>query len=499
MKFISKPAPNYRDKRSTQDIMMDVTLALVVVALFAIVFNFMQYGSAYGIRVILVILVAVGSSVLTEVVWFLLNKKPVLSSLAVSFPWVTGLILALMCQVNVSLYALSMGSIFAILFGKLIFGGFGHNIFNPAGVGRAVVLTGFASAVVVDFATGATPTSTMNAYGWLINDAALGETFLSGFGGLSNLFIGSYAGALGETSTLTLILVGIYLSWRKAIDWRIPVAYIGTLLLLATVVGLSNQAVVWYPLFHILTGGAVFGAIFMLTDPVTSPTSMTGRIIFAVGAAIITMVIRLKANLPEGVLFSILIMNMLTPIIEGLTDGQQIKRQTKNMRSILVVLLAGVLLTFGLGNMLVAKDPNAKVEPEEPPISLKQLALSDASLDEFVGEIVSKSADGDFTTYNVKVAGYGELYATDDYYTYTDNELAIVVDTVNKKLISITYVTFGDTPKIGDKTKDEEYLATFKDMDLSDLQQDVDLLSGATYTSMSIASAVKIVMMDLGN
>ena len=100
MKFISKPAPNYRDKRSTQDIMMDVTLALFAVALFAIVYNYMQYGTEYALRIVLVLVVAVGGSVLTEVVWFLLTKQKVKENLAVSFPWVTGLILALMCQIG---------------------------------------------------------------------------------------------------------------------------------------------------------------------------------------------------------------------------------------------------------------------------------------------------------------------------------------------------------------------------------------------------------------
>ena len=499
MKFISKPAPNYRDKRSTQDIMMDVTLALTAVALFAIVYNYMQYGTEYALRIVLVLAVAVGGSVLTEVVWFLLTKQKVKENLAVSFPWVTGLILALMCQVNVSIYALAIGSVFAILFGKLVFGGFGYNIFNPAGVGRAVVLSGFTSAVAVDFVTGATPTSTMSTYGWLITDGAVGETFLSGFGGLSNLFVGTYAGALGETSTLVLLLVGVYLVLRKAIDWRIPVAYLGTLFVLAAVVGVSRQAVVWYPLFHILTGGAVFGAVFMLTDPVTSPTSMSGRIIFAMGAAIITILIRLKANLPEGVLFSILIMNMLTPLIEGLTDGQQLKLQSKNMRNIVILGLSGILLMFGIGQMLTAKDPNAVIIPEKPALSLKQVSLSDAQFDEYVGEIVSKDASGDLTTYIVKMPGYGELYATDDYYTYTDNQFEVVVNTAEMKLVSVAFSAFGDTPGIGDKVDDEEYLITYQDMDLSDLQQEVDLLSGATYTSMSTAAAVYLVMNDLGN
>ena len=499
MKFISKPAPNYRDKRGTQGIMMDVTIALVVVALFAIVYNYTAYGLDYAIRIVLILLTAVGVSVLTEVVWYLIRKQDVIKGLSVSFPWVTGLILALMCQVNVGLYALAIGSVFAIIFGKLLFGGFGYNIFNPAGVGRAVILSGFASAVAVDFVTGATPTGTMSSYGWLITDAAVGETFLSGFGGLSGLFIGNYAGALGETSTLILLLVGVYLAWRKAIDWRIPVAYLGTLFVLAIIVGISREAVVWYPLFHVLTGGAVYGAVFMLTDPVTSPTSRTGKIIFAMGAAIITMVIRLKANLPEGVLFSILLMNMFTPLIEGLTDGQQVKLQKKNIRSLAVVSLVGVLLTVVVGQLLTPKDPNAVIIPEKPPLMLKQISLSDSQFDRFVGEIVSKASDGDLITYVVIMPGYGELYADDEYFTYSNNEFEVVVNTTDNSLVSVSFVKFGDTPNLGDKAKDPDYLATYVGIDMLDQQQEVDLLTGATYTSMSVAAAFALVMADLGN
>ena len=149
--------------------------------------------------------------------------------------------------------------------------------------------------------------------------------------------------------------------------------------------------------------------------------------------------------------------------------------------------------------MLTAKDPNAVIIPEKPALSLKQVSLSDAQFDEYVGEIVSKDASGDLTTYIVKMPGYGELYATDDYYTYADNQYEIVVNTVEMKLVSVAFIAFGDTPGIGDKVDDEEYLATYQDMDLSDLQQEVDLLSGATYTSMSTAAAVYLVMNDLGN
>ena len=497
MKFIYKPAPNYRDKKSTQSIMMDVTIALLMVAIFAIGYYYVQYGLAYSIRIVSLILVAVTSSVITEVIWSLVMKKKVTEFLSTSFPWVTGLILALMCQVSTSYFALIIGSIFAILFGKLLFGGFGHNIFNPAAVGRAIMMSSFASAVAVDFVTSATPTTTMNSYGWLITDSALGTTFLSNFGGLSGLFFVTYAGAIGETSTLAILIAGVYLVFRKAIDWRIPIIYLGSIFAMASLVMVSKQTVIWYPLFHLLTGGVMFGAVFMLTDPVTSPTSMSGRIIFAIGCAIITMVIRLKANLPEGVLFSILLMNMLTPMIESLTDGQQINHRNSNIRSIAVISVVGLALIFVISTLINPIDPNAVVTPVEP--EAKQISMTDTKLDAYQGEIISSEVNGDETTYLVSMPGYGVLYSTDDYYTYTNNEFSIVVNTIEKKLVSVAYVTFGDTPKIGDKTNDEEYLKTFIDIDLTDTQQDVDLVSGATYSSMSVVAAIRLVMNELGN
>jgi len=497
MKFIYKPAPNYRDKKSTQSIMMDVTIALLMVAVFAVGYYYVQYGLAYSVRVLSLITIAITTSVITEILWCLIMKKKIKEYLSTSFPWVTGLILALMCQVSTSYYALIIGSIFAILFGKLLFGGFGHNIFNPAAVGRAIMLSSFASAVAVDFVTSATPTTTMASFGWLITDSTLGTTFLGNFGGLSGLFFGTYAGAIGETSTLAILIAGVYLVVRKAIDWRVPIVYLGSIFIMASLVMVVKQTVIWYPVFHLLTGGVMFGAVFMLTDPVTSPTSMSGRIIFAIGCAILTMVIRLKANLPEGVLFSILLMNMLTPMIESLTDGQQIEHRKKNIKNIAIVSVVGLALIFLIATLISPVNPNAVEAPVESP--KKQISLTDTKLDAYQGAILSSEVNGDETTYLVSMPGYGELYATDDYYTYTNNEFSIVVNTLNHKLVSVAYVTFGDTPKIGDKTNDEEYLNNFVDIDLLDIQQDVDLVSGATYSSMSVVAAVRLVMNELGN
>ena len=154
------------------------------------------------------------------------------------------------------------------------------------------------------------------------------------------MFVGLYPGAIGETSALVILVVGVILAIRKVIDWRVPATYLITLFVLAAGVGLMHGAPISYALFHLLTGGAMFGAVFMMTDPVTNPTSAAGRIMFAVGCAVITIVLRLRSNLPEGVMYSILIMNMLTPLIESLTDGQQIKMKSKNIRNLAILFVA---------------------------------------------------------------------------------------------------------------------------------------------------------------
>ncbi|MFQ8582059.1 MAG: RnfABCDGE type electron transport complex subunit D [Holdemania massiliensis] len=188
--------------------------------------------------------------------------------------------------------------------------------------------------------------------GRIINSAEGMSSFLKPFGGLGNMFVGLYPGAIGETSALVILVVGVILAIRKVIDWRVPATYLITLFVLGAGVGMMHGAPISYALFHLLTGGAMFGAVFMMTDPVTNPTSAAGRIMFAIGCAVITIVLRLRSNLPEGVMYSILIMNMLTPWIESLTDGQQIKMKSKNIRNLVILFAAGLAITLLVGSTI---------------------------------------------------------------------------------------------------------------------------------------------------
>ena len=281
-------------------------------------------------------------------------KKEVKTFLKSSFGWVTAIILTLMVPVNMSCYAVIIATVFAIVLAKLLFGGFGQNIFNPAAVGRAVILQAF-TGVSVGLISQATPTTVIaSTYHWLPSNAAVLDSFLSQYGGFAGLALGTYPGSIGETFSILILIIGVVLALRQIIDWRVPAVYLGTIFVLTAVVaaitGIDSYhgipAVVWYPLLHLLTGGVIFGAVFMLTDPVTSPTSASGRVVFAMGAAILTTLVRLKANLPEGCLYSILLMNMFTPWIESCFDGKQLELVKKSKIVCVCLALIGLAISF---------------------------------------------------------------------------------------------------------------------------------------------------------
>ncbi len=350
MQFKYSPAPHYHSPLSTERIMRDLTIGLSVIYAFAL-YNAYLLGINYLINALALMAISLLTAFITESVYAKFIKQPIIPYLKHSFGWVTAMILVLMVPVNTKLYAMIIGTFSAIYFGKLVFGGFGQNVFNPAGVGRAFMLVSFASAMNADLVTSATPTSTMASAGWLLSAEGF-QTFLSDFGGLSNLFFGNYAGAMGETSALLIILMGIYFAVREVIDWRVPVTYIGVIFATTLCIGLAHGLGIEYALFHCLTGGVMFGAVFMLTDPVTNPNTRAGRIVFATCAAFITLIIRFFANLPESVLFSILFVNMLTPAIDKYFDGKQILMEKKIKYTVIGLILGVIILVFLLSGNL---------------------------------------------------------------------------------------------------------------------------------------------------
>lgn len=486
MKFTFRVSPNYRDKISTGRIMRDLTLGLAVVYAFALYYYFTEYGSAYGIHALGLMATSLIVAFLTEAAWCFFTKKKFFTFVKSSYPWVTAIILTLMVPISMTYFALGFATFFAIFFGKLLFGGFGQNIFNPAAVGRAVIFASFAGKAAADITTSATPTTLIKTFGWMIDKPEAVTAFLGKFGGLSNLFVGFYPGSLGETSTLLILAVAVFLVWRKVIDWRVPVFYIGTVFVLASIIALFKGLGAWYPLFHLATGGLMFGAVFMATDPVTNPTSAAGRIIFAIGLGILTVLIRVKSNLPEGVLYSILLMNMMTPSIELLTDGWQIKNAKKYMISAGSLAMIGILMVSGVTFAMSYKEP-APIEPEKPVITLgravvifsPETALSPAVVD---GKVV----EGDITTLTISSAGYAVKDGEGG-----PNILTIKIDTVKKQVVSAAFATFSDTKGIGDKANSETYLKQYIGLSIVDPAASVDVATGATVSSVSVARGVR--------
>lgn len=292
-------SPHIHSGRSTQKIMLDVIIALLPAIIAGVV--------VFGLRALLVIAVCVGISVLSEFLFNLIVKKD--QTIGDLSAIVTGLILALNIPANAPLWEVGVGAVFAIIVVKCLFGGIGKNVVNPAATARVFMLVAFSSLtkaafpqnMSMDAVSGATPLAML----------AEGEV-----PPLMDLFLGNIGGAIGETCTLALLIGGVYLLIKKVIMWHTPVAFIGTAFLftLALEGGNVETALAW-----ILSGGLFLGAIFMATDYVTSPATPFGRIVFGVGAGLLTVVIRFWGVYPEGVSFAILLMNILNPFIDSLT------------------------------------------------------------------------------------------------------------------------------------------------------------------------------------
>ncbi len=291
-------SPHIHSSNSTMRTMLDVIIALVPASIAAVIL--------FGIPALLVIAVCVITAVAGEAIFNLIIKKE--QTVGDLSAVVTGLILALNLPSNIPLWQAAVGSLFAIIIVKGIFGGLGKNIVNPAIAARVFMLIAFGSMTAavfpegMDSASGATPLSD------LANDKAVD---------LMDLFLGKCGGALGETCALALLIGGIYLIARKVITWQIPVAFIATTFLftLALEEGNVETALAW-----VLSGGLMIGAFFMATDYVTSPSTAKGKLIFGIGAGVITVLVRFFGGYPEGVSFAILLMNIVNPYIDSLTQ-----------------------------------------------------------------------------------------------------------------------------------------------------------------------------------
>ncbi len=294
-KIIVTTSPHIKSKNTVQKIMFDVIIACIPIILASVYF--------YRINALKTILVCVIFSCLTEFVFQKITKRK--NSINDLSAVVTGLLLAFCLPPKLPLWIVAIGAIFSISVGKQIFGGLGYNPFNPALIGRAFLQVSWPKEMGTwilpfDGLTSATPLT--------ISKLNLSEKIPDYF----DMFFGNISGSLGETSKIAIIVGAIYLLLRKQIKLYTPVSYILSAIIMCFIFN-SNL------LFHVLTGGLLLGAFFMATDPVTTPITNTGKIIFGIGCGFLTILIRIKGGFPEGVCYSILIMNMFTPIIDKIT------------------------------------------------------------------------------------------------------------------------------------------------------------------------------------
>ena len=316
LKLIATSNPHIRSNETTRSIMLDVIIAMLPALAFAI-FNF-------GLRALTLTAVSVVGCVFWEWLYRKLMKKP--QSIGDLSSVVTGMLLAFVCPVQMPYWMIIIGDFFAIVVVKQLFGGIGKNFLNPALAGRAVLLASYAGTMTswvdpavnkaaiigsnADIVTTATPLAIMKTgdFAELLSTHSVGS-----------MFVGTgIPGSLGEVSALALLIGGVYLIWRKVINWQTPVAYIATVAVLTFLFPKQGSGLEWM-LYSIFGGGLFLGAFFMATDYATSPVTKKGQLIFGIGCGLFTVLIRYFGSYNEGVCYSIMVMNLFVALIDKYT------------------------------------------------------------------------------------------------------------------------------------------------------------------------------------
>jgi Na+-translocating ferredoxin:NAD+ oxidoreductase subunit D len=312
--FTVSPSPHIHSGESVNKIMYGVLYALIPAFLVSVY--------AFGIDALIITLTAVVSCLIFE---FLIQKYLLKGKLTIidGSAAITGVLLAFNVPSSLPIWMLIVGCFVAIGIGKMSFGGLGKNPFNPALVGRVFLLMSFpahmtqwpkpiSGKLFADAVTGPTPLAVVK------EGLATGSTIpeiMSQLPKMSDMFLGIIGGSVGEISALALILGGVYMMYKKIITWHIPVSILVTIFVFAGILHIANPDIYIRPLFHILTGGVLLGAIFMATDMATSPMTAKGMLLYGVGIGIITIAIRVFGGYPEGISFGILVMNACVPLI----------------------------------------------------------------------------------------------------------------------------------------------------------------------------------------
>lgn len=450
-----------KSKNSASYMMYTVLIVLVPFIIFGTFKNGIYpavrgYGNLYTVfKPLLYIIIPALVCLLVEYLYYLIkkDKKSISQLFGESYAILPGVFLGLITSINTPMWLLIVGSVIASL-SKMIFGGLGKNKLNPALVGALFVtvifssfLGGYLNPYEADVISSATPLSNMTASSYLVTY----DNLVVPFGSLWTFFFGNMPGAIGETCSFLCIVALAFLIYKKTIKWRIPVSYLLSVTAISLIICLTKDIGLWFVLFNLLSGGLLFGATFMATDPVTSPMSREGQIIGGIILGILTMAIRYLTKLPEGVLVSILIYNVVTILINYLT----IKLYGKKTLKITLVVITSVLCilsSFVIGKNIITKEPDDTYK------------------------IISKEKVGNNTVYEVAGRGYAGNNSIKLKITFTGTDVTnIEILSSHETYIGMIY--------------DEEYLD--KIIDNQNNLDNLDTISGCTYTSKYLKEIVE--------
>lgn len=458
--------PFIKDNNTTKKMMTHLLIALTPIIIFTFIKNgIVPYSKGYTNTLGLfypLIFIAIPTlcTFLSETLYIMLIKKqPLKDAIKNSYSIFPGLFLGLILPINTPILIVILGALVASIIAKMLFGGFGHNIFNPALVGCLLITGAFAATInnnggylnsyELDTLTHSTPLTNAS----IISGIGNYETLVKPYGRLINMFIGNIPGAVGETSAFLCLLALIYLTYFKVIKWRIPVTYILTVFAITYVIGGTNDLGIWYPIFQITTGGLMFGAVFMATDPVTSPVTPIGQILYGLFLGILTVIFRYLTPFPEGVMTSILTMNMFVMILDKIGSLARFNFKITLIPFIIAwVLILALSFGISISQKNTEEDPNFK--------------------------IISKEIDNKKATYVVTQKGYSSTL-----------KAQIIIE--NKKIQEFKILEQNDS--FYQKIEDNNYLEKLKE------NSDIDTISGATVTSTALKKMLKNTLNDYNN
>ena len=465
MKFDIQNGPHIKDVNDTKSIMMRLLISLIPIVCFAIFKNIIipiAHTTSFSFSMlnpVLMIISGILTSYVTEILYckFIIKETYPIKYANKSYAIIPGLFIALLLPLNTPIWIVIFGAFCGTFIGKLIFGGFGENIFNPALIGYLLISVSYSSLVggylniyELDTISGATPLTNLAG----LNYINTYSNIVGNYGSLFNFLIGMIPGGLGEVSKILIIFAFIYLTITKTIKWRIPLSYVLTVFIITYIIGLYFDLGIWYPLFHVLSGGLLFGAVFMATDPVTSPKTDEGQIFYGISLGVLTVLLRFLTPYPEGVMTSILFMNLLVFLYDKI--GIKIKYNLKKI----YIFIGIALLIIAASTFIIINNLSTSTNDEVENVKI---------IDIIKGNNENK--------YTFTSSGWGTIKGE--------------VITKNNVIISIN-ITDNSSETEWQKIEDNNYIDVI--IENQNNIDKVDSVSGCTYTSNGLKNVVKKVL-----